>query len=276
VSFKGYIFLFFLSHYFYVCHGLDFIEERLPIKELSGSTYDSVRDLIWFNSDSGHSKDELIYSYGRGSEDLISYNVVGFKNIDWEAIDLDESCENIYIFDIGNNYSKRSSLRIAKVPIDLESNILSPIEVHEFHSPLDFEAGFIRNDNLFLINKSYFGPVNIFHLDLSENELIKGINLDIRNVTDSEIFDDKLFILSYSSIYLSKKKINSFSNGQSEALTVIGEKFYVTNESGRTVILEKKSTIEKAICLISLLLILAWGIFENLEKISPSKIIFSK
>ena len=270
---------------------IDIKDDILPIKEVSGSSYDELRDFIWFNSDSGNSKDEFIYYLDLKSKNLYHKKVKGFKNYDWEAICLSPDFNDFWLFDIGNNRGKRLNLYIARFNIDLSSDFFEPTNIFTVNlNGLndDFEAAFIYDEKVFLISKNnYFFDKDsfIYYFDISDidfsvkeiavilNEL--GSLNYIKSITDCEVSSDILYILSYNGLYsldlkniynnLSVKKIDNFFIGQVESLSNKNENFYITSESGKTVVTSygilKK--LENTICILTIIIILLLFYFEE-------------
>ena len=134
-------------------------------------------------------------------------------------------------------------------------------QCYTFSSSLNFEAGYVYNGDLFIINKSVFRDVNIYKV--SNNVLIPCYDLGISSVTDCEIYKNELYILSYNGLYHYEKKIDSFLLGQVESLSIINGDFYINNEGGLTFIRSRKDCFINYICLFFLLVVLSIGLKIN-------------
>lgn len=143
---------------------------KLPKKldEVSGIVY--MKDsTIWAVQDNGNP--DLIYQLSLQGKLLNELEVKNAKNHDWEDITKDPD-GNLYIGDIGNNWSDRKDLVIYKIP-DPTNEPGDKIEAEkiEFNYPeqkkfppkkkdlkYDAEALFYHEDNLYIITKDRRGP----------------------------------------------------------------------------------------------------------------------
>ena len=141
-------------------------EGRLPdvLSETSGLEF--YNNLFWSFNDSG-GKPELYSFPNKSLQQISTTQILNAENIDWEDISQDEN--SLYIADTGNNYGRRDTLTIYRIPKnELSENKLSPdaeIKVvyeektqvfsRKSRSPFDCEALVYKNDSLFLFTKNW-------------------------------------------------------------------------------------------------------------------------
>lgn len=189
------------------------------------------------------------------------------KNVDWEDITKDNH-GNIYIADIGNNSNQRKDLRIYKIKSHnlLSSSTVNPeiIEI-SYKEQLDFppsdeELNFdaeglaYHNDSLWIITKCRSIPfegnaylyklptkAGKYHLKRNTHLFIGKDGFTKDAVTGLDIYNDKLYVLTYNRILIYKLISNKleFENQfytkpytQKEAIIVKNKnEIYLTDEA---------------------------------------------
>lgn len=163
------------------CKGEDYsvAVERVQLSEklaeISGLA--RVGDRFFGHNDGGDRP--VLYEFNHTSGEVLREVLIeGADNLDWESITADE--RYLYIGDIGGNNFDRDQMQIYKVLISdvLENNSVESektiIYKNENH-PKDFEAMYIKDNNLYLLSKNVTNYIcEIFKVDLSTSETILG------------------------------------------------------------------------------------------------------
>ncbi len=239
---------------------------RIPeiISESSGLIF--YNDTLFITHNDSGDKPILYFINLKGK--LIHQVVVNnAKNVDWEDITKD-GYGNIYIADIGNNSNQRKDLRIYKIKSQnlLSSSTVKPeiIEIsykeQQDFPPNDDELNFdaeglaYHNDSLWIITKCrsipfegnayvYKLPIKAgkYHLKRKTHLFIGKDGFTKDAVTGLDIFNDKLYILTYNRILIYKLNGNNleFENQiyikpytQKEAITLKNKnEIYLTDEA---------------------------------------------
>lgn len=210
----------------------------------------------------------IIYNFNRQGEVFHRCTIQNAKNIDWEALTIDDS-GNLYIGDIGNNSNKRKRLTIYKVDLKSvteqdkvkaemtnfyypEQKSFPPIDSEKYY---DAEAMFFQNDSLFIVTKNrtvpFDGLAQVYYVDVSLTEtkamLMPPIKLPATNwmtdcVTDAFLDNNTLYLLTYSKIYKLEKVKNEWKiksdyklgfNAQKEGIALFEGVCYVTSEKSK-------------------------------------------
>jgi hypothetical protein len=252
--------------------------DYLNIINVSGSTYDSYRNFIWFISNRRFRNSVDIVDLS--SNKIFQAKFLGFTNKSWESIIISPDGSHIYIFDIGDKNLERGcgfilryNLPISRTFFDnvfFADNILN---VCFPDSPINCGSGFLFNDVIYLIENSSSSS-RIFFFSLSDIDLSKKlheINLDffgefenIYNIASSEVIYNNLFLLSIDGLFYFN--LNKFPNQSNIAfikdninypfniyvdrvsgvdfhdsfnynsLSISNKNYYLTHESGKTII----------------------------------------
>ncbi len=180
-------------------------------------------DVYWAINDSGNppaivpinTKGKVVSVSGQ------SISIPGVQNKDWEALAIDHS-GNLYICDVGNNYSRRKELQIYTIPEPhLNGDVSEKADLirirypdQELVSPdrliYDCEAAFIFKKKLYLLTKRLFdASTTLYRLDRKEkntvNNLTRVTSFPIEGyVTAADISDDEqiLVVLTYKSLWI--------------------------------------------------------------------------
>lgn len=236
-------------------------ELPVQIKESSGLL--TLKNGCFLTINDGGNSSE-IYVLNKKGELIHTCEIEDEDNIDWEDLCLDNK-GNLYIADIGNNQNKRKNLKIIKVELD---KVLSKKKINskkfkfEYPNQKDFppskgklyfdaESIVYYKDKLWIFTKNRTEPFNGVSLSYSldfEKETIKqetalffpSSNWMEESITSATVYDEQLFLLTYSKIYvysISNEKLSwkstlplAFFN-QWEAISVSGNKIYLTHET---------------------------------------------
>ena len=211
--------------------------------EISGlAKSPSGRDIYWALNDSGNPP-ELIPINTRG--DILSNSGRGIRipltvNIDWESLAADDS-GHLYIFDVGNNFSRRKVLQIYIVeePGMAAATTAHPrvlqIRYPERNRPLklihDCEAAFAFNGALYLLSKRLHDATTVLYsLDAPNpgtiNTLTPRGSFPVGGyVTGADISPDGrvLAVLTYRTLWLFYDFTNNdFFGGKNKAVPLEG------------------------------------------------------
>jgi len=238
------------------------------IKEVSSAVKDKIRQVIWTVGDSGTGP-------YMGRTNLSTFKterieVLGVVNRDWEALVLD-SRGHVWLLDVGNNFFNHNPVKAHQINPDnikvrtidgVDSLVVTPDRTVILRYPkkfaVDCEAAIVKDDRLYLIQKSFFwhNP-KVYSADISpESPNKQTLNLEgsLKNyrgirkavITDAGISEDgeTVYTLSYGILYkyhnffkFNKtgyaEHIDTFNFGMSESLTVLGDnRFYIGYENG--------------------------------------------
>ena len=209
----------------------------------------------------------ILYFFNKKGKLIHQVIVSNAKNIDWEDITKDDQ-GNIYIADIGNNSNQRKDLVIYKIKGNnlLKNNVISSESIEISYEEqtdfppkdeqLNFDAeglGF-HNDSLWILTKCrtipFEGNTYIYKVPTKtgkyklkrKTQLFIGKDGFTKDaVTGLDIYDDKLYLLTYNRIliYSIIKNKLEFENqwftkpySQKEALVVKNNnEIYLTDES---------------------------------------------
>jgi len=227
------------------------------IKEVSGTVYDSKRNVIWSIGDSGDGDRSKIAITKMDTWETKVIKIKGAKNIDWEAIAIDRENDLIYILDVGDNKAVRDIKQIYKInPKDIVDNEITKFKIIQVrYTPeklFDVEAAFIKNNHLYFVEKTIQTSARIYSIDLSLN--LKGIIPALWYgtighspifITDAEVnsITGEIYLLSYLGI----SKLKHFDNsaemtstplrigywGQIESLCIDSkDQFIIAREDG--------------------------------------------
>jgi hypothetical protein len=221
------------------------------------------RSFITLN-DSGN--EPKIYLFNKKSEIIHTCFIKGADNVDWEALAYDGQTY-LYIGDIGNNENKRKDLTIYKVKLEdvLEKDTVNSEKIvfsypeqslfPPYQSALyyDAEALIVKADQLFIFTKNrtvpFDGISKVYALPTEHGEyqahLQKDLNLLPTNwreesITDAAYFDNELYILTYSKIYMftwendtwmQQKEYLTDSWSQKEGIAIDKRFIYLTDEN---------------------------------------------
>lgn len=187
-------------------------------------------------------------------------------NYDWEAISYDGK-EYLYIGDIGNNTNKRKDLTIYKVKMNdvLEKDTINNATKILFSYPeqmafppdttqryYDGEAFIVKNDSILIFTKNrtktYDGISKIYSLPTTSGQYKAHLEGEIHlaptnwlenSITDASLFEGKLYLLTYSKIFVftnengewkKQKEYQHESISQKEGIAVDGKYIYMTDE----------------------------------------------
>ncbi len=229
---------------------------KLPkeLREISGLELASAASLYAIN-DGGH--EPLVYEIDFKGKILRSVRLKNVKNIDWEDITTDESEQNLYIGDFGNNLNNRTNLCVYRVKIqDIKTKDEVDAEIIPFayteqkdfppntkYRRFDCEAMCaVGTDQLLLFTKNntkpYDGICSVYSLNLENSKvnLISEIKIGKNgyfhnSVTAADFYktdaNKQTFYLStYSSMY-----IYEFSAGKFNLKNKISYKTFTQKES---------------------------------------------
>ncbi|MGB0933939.1 MAG: hypothetical protein ACPGU5_06625 [Lishizhenia sp.] len=231
------------------------------IKESSGLVVLKNGNFLTIND--GGNKSEIFVLNKKGVL-IHTCEIEDEKNVDWEDLCLDNK-GNVYIADIGNNDNKRENLKILKVELEKvlsESKIKSKKFKFDYPNQKDFppnkselyfdaESLVFYNDKLWIFTKNRTVPFNgvslCYSIDFEKEKIKQETSLFFPNtnwmeesITAATIFEEELFVLTYSKIYvytISNEKLIwkrtvplQFYN-QWEAIAVSQNGIYLTHES---------------------------------------------
>lgn len=204
--------------------GQDLVCQLSPkIKESSGLVVLKNGSLITIND--GGNKAE-IYVLNKKGELIHTCEITDEDNVDWEDLCLDDK-GNLYIADIGNNDNNRKNLKILKVEL---KEVLTQKKIkakkYKFKYPnqkdfppsksklyFDAEALVYYNNQLWIFTKNRTQPFNgvslCYSLDFTNEKISQATSLFFPNsnwmeesITSATIFENQLFLLTYSKIYV--------------------------------------------------------------------------
>ncbi len=214
---------------------------KLPKKldESSGMVY--LKDsTVWLHNDSGGKA--RLYQVNFKGQLLRELKIDNAKNKDWEDLAMDEK-GNVYIGDIGNNYSKRKDLVIYKISnpekekgdkikakkIEFRYEGQKKFPPKKKNLKYDAEALFYRDDHLYIVTKNrakpFDGEALIYKLPSKKGkykaELIGSFTpceeYATCRITSADISPDgsKIVLLSYGKLWIfTDFPEDDFTNGK--------------------------------------------------------------
>lgn len=258
------IFVILLSLFFSISCYAQIKLAPLPVELKESSALIKYQESFLSVNDSDN--EPIIFVFNQKGEITHKCFIKNAINYDWEAIAYDGK-EYLYIGDIGNNTNTRKNLTIYKVKmnavlkkdtINNPSKILFSYPEQKVFPPdttqlyYDAEAFIVKNDSLFIFTKNrtrpYDGISKIYSLPINSGQYkahLKGeIHLTPTNwlensITDASLFEDKLYLLTYSKVIVliqkdgewkKQKEYPHQSISQKEGIAVDGKYIYMTDE----------------------------------------------
>jgi len=215
-------------------------------------------------NDSGN--EATIFVFDKKGEITHTCFIDNVENTDWETLAFDQE-EYLYIGDIGNNRNNRKELAIYKVKMEdvLKKDTVKaekiifiypeqlqfpPLENRLYY---DAEALIYRDNQLFIftknrtvpfdgISKIYQVPTELgkYKAKLIDTLQLPATNWREESITDATYYKNRLFVLTYSKVYVLEKEDNQWtiqqtipfdSWTQKEGIAVDGKYIYLTDEN---------------------------------------------
>lgn len=194
----------------------DILISQLPLQLHESSGLIDFKGLLWTMNDSGG--EPALYGFDMINEEVKQViRIVNGENVDWESLTSDKS--HIYIGDFGNNWGKRTDLKIyiiskSDIPDEGDADILA--EQIEFvypdqdnfvfglnNNPYDCEAFICYNETLYLFSKDWVTrKTRVYSLPATPGaytaELVDSFNVDgLVTGADISMNMEKLVLLGY-------------------------------------------------------------------------------
>ena len=240
---------------------------KLPPELAESSALIKYQDLFLTINDSGN--EPIVYIFNIKGKIIHECYIKDAQNEDWEALTYDGK-DFLYIGDIGNNANKRKDLAVYKVKIkDImeqdtsasskisfsypEQNQFPPIASELYY---DAEAMIYRDNQLIIFTKNRTAPFDgiskVYSLPTKSGEY-KAMYIDDfklpathwleDSITDANFFDGKLYLLTYSKIYVynwtgkiyeKEEEIKHEFITQKEGIAVDEKYIYMVDENNST------------------------------------------
>lgn len=253
---------------FIICFsGIPFAQERLATlpKDLS-ETSALVKYGCKFLTLNDSGNEPKIYVFNKKGKIKHTATIENVENIDWEAMVYDGE-KYLYIGDIGNNANQRKDLAIYKLDIDQVMNQENvKAEIINFNYPeqkafppkekelyYDAESLIIKDNQLMIFTKNrtvpFDGISKVYAIPTEPGTHTATLQYELNllpthwreeSITDACYFEDELYILTYSKIYMMKwdndqwveqKMYQHESWTQKEGIAIDKNYIYLTDEN---------------------------------------------
>lgn len=218
------------------------------LKESSGLNF--YKDKLYTFNDSGNTSE--LFQINPKTGKIKKKLETNLQNIDWESLTNDG--ENLYVGDFGNNAGSRKDLKIYKIPFR-DSLILDSIKTISFYYPeqndfipknlnnnFDGEAMIYLNGKIHVFTKEWNAKATTHYTINPEDftkQAAKKVEIFKTNfvVTDSAIFNEKLYLVGYTKtarVYLeifNKSENDTFFSKQSKKY-YLGSAFSISQIEG--------------------------------------------
>jgi len=168
--------------------------ESKSLSESSGVVVSRcLEDVLWSHNDSG--EDPILYAMGSSGRDRGAFTISNAENIDWEDIAISATSDgcDIYIADIGNNYSLRTEFAIYVIREPEEGAMNSKdreLEAKRIKFTYDLPDGAPSPDaetlmihpksgDVYIVTKVKSGPAEVFRIssDVLKNSETKAVRI---------------------------------------------------------------------------------------------------
>jgi hypothetical protein len=228
-----------------------------------------VGDRFISMNDSG--AEPILIVFSKKGKLLHKVRVLNAKNVDWEALTLDNN-GNLYIGDIGDNKNTRKSLQVYVVSVEkvLAGSDVTASKI-EYTYPdktnfppekdqlyFDAEGMVWRNDSLFVFTKNrtqpFDGLVKVYAFPVKtgthQAAEIGQIQLPAtswleNSVTDAAVHKNTLYLLTYRYIYIYKWKGNDFTLKEVIEFNAATQKEGLFYKNGKVYVTDEKSILGK-------------------------------
>ncbi len=244
---------------------------RLPklISETSGLETLSMSDGFWTLNDAGNTNEIFLFDTKGKIKEIVE--ITNAKNIDWEAL-ASNGIDELYIGDFGNNKNVRSDLTIYHVKVDhIKNNKVSAskttftYEDQKKFPPKKKDRNF--DAEAFIFYKGYFyifsknrssqfdGKTKLYKIPAIEGKFIAKLIGEFKTcsdakdclITGADISEDgkSLALLTKNKVFLfsnykgddffngKNQKIKFSYNSQKEAISIVGNLLYITDERNK-------------------------------------------
>ena len=228
------------------------------VEELSALVWDSTNNGFWMLGDGPGPTQLSWFSFADRRGERVPVAGSGVALNDWEALVADRARGWLWILDVGDNLGARPEVQLYGVDpgpfLRAELGVLplrKTIHVVFESGPRDVEAAFVSDDQIFLVEKTFWGAARMVAIPLITEDGAQVVAQDVGLVSGARLITDAdrspngtIFLLTYDGIFQCATcaasgphratPVGGGFSGQAEALVAVSDReFAVGLEDGR-------------------------------------------